>query len=140
MLYTKTINDRQVFGDCKTIQMNDGSWISNPTPEQIADAGWIEYIPPVQKLSFNLEPTEFDVIEAVKKMLSTAAAELTDEEALAVAAIYPTWASKIDQPVTVKERLWFNENLYRVIQPHTVQEGWTPDITPALYALISLEE
>ena len=38
-MYTKTINGRQVFDTCKTIQTNDGVWISNPTEEQILAAG-----------------------------------------------------------------------------------------------------
>ena len=44
MLYYKIIEGKQVFSDCKTVQMEDGTWISNPSAEQIAAAGWIEYV------------------------------------------------------------------------------------------------
>ena len=36
MMYYKMIGDRQVFSDCRTIQTDEGVWISNPTEEQIA--------------------------------------------------------------------------------------------------------
>lgn len=45
-MYTKIIDGRQVFSNCKTIQNNEGRWVSNPTPEMITAAGWSEYIPP----------------------------------------------------------------------------------------------
>lgn len=40
MMYYKYINDRQVFSQCKVIETNDGIWISNPSEEQILEAGW----------------------------------------------------------------------------------------------------
>lgn len=45
MIYTKEINGRRIFSSCKTIQLN-GRWVSNPTIEQIAMAGWEEYSQP----------------------------------------------------------------------------------------------
>ena len=30
--------------------------------------------------------------------------------------------------------------LYRVIQAHTSQADWTPDVTPALFVVVSLDE
>lgn len=38
-------------------------------------------------------------------MLATDASNLTDEEALEVAALYPTWISKVGDMVTLGERL-----------------------------------
>ena len=46
MMYTKTIAGRQVFSTCATIQTDEGLWISNPTEEQIAAAGWEPYVAP----------------------------------------------------------------------------------------------
>lgn len=45
MIYTKEINGQQVFSSCKTIELN-WRWISNPTMEQIAMAGWEQYSAP----------------------------------------------------------------------------------------------
>lgn len=73
-------------------------------------------------------------------MLAPSVEDLTDKEALEVAALFATWASKIGQSVTTGERLWYDTKLYKVIQPHTVQEEWTPDITASLYTEVSVEE
>lgn len=139
MMYYKTINDRQVFSTCATIQL-DGLWISNPTKEQIAEAGWEEYIPPVVPPSPQTEPDLEQVMEAVKKILSTNTEALSDEDALNVAALYPTWASKVGAEVQSGERLWYDGKLYKVLQSHTTQSDWTPDATPALYTEVSIEE
>jgi len=140
MIYFKIINEQMVFSDCKTIQTNEGLWISNPSAEQIAAAGWQVYVPPVIPPSPILEPDYYQIAEAVKKMLATSASELTDEEALEVAALYPTWASMIGKEVKVGERYWFNEKLYKVVQTHTAQMDWEPDTTPALYTEVSIVE
>ena len=130
-MYYKIINNRTVFSNCKTIQTNEGAWISNPTAEQIADAGWQIYTPPPVVPTPEEEPGYDQVMEAVKKMLKSSAEELSDEEALDVAALFPTWASKIGTPVSVGERLWYDGKLYKVIQAHTPQEDWKPDVTIA---------
>lgn len=139
-MYYKIINNRTIFSDCKTIQTNEGLWISNPSQQQILDAGWQVYVPPEVIPSPTIEPDYNDVLIAVKKMLQSSVENLTDAQALEVAALYPTWVSKIGSDVIAGERLWFNDKLYKVLQPHTVQEQWTPDITPALYAEVSIEE
>lgn len=139
-MYYKIINDRMVFDACKTIRMEDGTWVSNPRDEQIAEAGWLPYVPPEPEPVKATEPGMEEIMEAVKRMLSSTAADLSDEEALAVAAIYPTWVSMIGKQVNVGERYWFAGKLYKVVQPHTVQEDWTPDTTQALFAEVSIAE
>ncbi len=140
-MYYKIINDRTVFSDCKTLFIEaENRWCSNPTEEQIFAEGWQVFVPPVIPPQPQTEPYETDIVEAVKRMLASSVEELTDEEALEVAALYPTWASKIGQSVTAGERLWYDAKLYKVIQPHTVQQEWTPDITPALFVEVSIEE
>lgn len=139
-MYYKIINDRMVFSTCKTLQLEDGTWVSNPTEEQIFSTGWQVYVPPIVPSEPELEPNYEEVINAVKKFLSTETEELSDEDALSVAALYPTWTSKIDKNVEVNERLWYDGKLYRVIQQHTVSNLWTPDHNPALYTLVSIEE
>ena len=139
-MYYKMINDRMVFSDCRTIQTNEGVWISNPTAEQIAAAGWQVYVPPVVPPQPELEPSYEDVINAIKKALSSETTELSDEDALDIAALYPTWASKIGEAVSVGERLWYDGKLWKVIQAHTVQVDWTPDTAVSLYVEVSIVE
>lgn len=140
MIYTKEINDRQVFSNCNVIQTSEGLWISNPSEEQILEAGWTVYVPPEVEPEPITEPDMDMVMEAVKKMLQEDITELSDEDALAIAALYPTWSSKIGMGVAVGERLWYDEKLYKVIQAHTVQDNWTPDTATSLFVEVSIEE
>ena len=139
MIYTKEVNGRQVFSSCKTIELN-GRWVSNPTEEQIAEVGWSLYTPPVQPELPMTEPTQEDILDAVKAMLAKDTETLSDEEALGVAALYPTWTSKIGQDLAVGERLWYGGSLYKVIQAHTAQSEWTPSEAVSLFVKVSIAE
>jgi hypothetical protein len=141
MMYYKIINDREVFSDCRTIQTDEGIWISNPTAEQIAAAGWQVYVPPTPPPPGPVtEPDEWEIVQAVKKMLAQSTEDLSDEDALAVAALYPTWISKVGEQVSVGERYWYDRKLYKVVQAHTVQADWTPDISASLFTEVSIDE
>lgn len=74
----------------------------------------------------------------LKEYVKAARITATDETALTGIALYPYW--KEGQTVKVDERYQHNDILYRVIQAHTTQADWTPDATPALFAVVSLEE
>ena len=74
------------------------------------------------------------IINALIKMRDAA----TDETALEAVDIYPAW--RTDTAYTVDERISYEGLLYRCVQAHTSQDGWTPDLTPALWARVSVEE
>ena len=131
------INANGRISQCHSVQMPDGSWISNPTIEQIHEAGWTEYVPPVVPQT---TPAIETVVAALKELLSDELGELSDDDALAVAAMFPTWVSKTDQLVAAGERLWYDTKLYRVLQAHTVQPDWKPDVSPSLFAEVSIVE
>ena len=86
------------------------------------------------------EPTQEDILDAVKAMLAKNTETLSDEEALGVAALYPTWTSKIGQNLAVGERLWYDGSLYKVIQTHTAQDNWTPSEAVSLFTKVSIAE
>ena len=69
-----------------------------------------------------------------EKIVST----FTDENAVKVIDLYPVWTVGIS--VAKDSRYQYNGKLYKVIQAHTTQADWTPDVTPALWVVISLEE
>ena len=147
MLYYKIINGQYKIRDCKTIQLEydhppfvAGQWVSNPSVELIHADGWQDYTPPEVVPTPQTEPNYEQVLQAVKKMLASSTENLSDEEALQVAALYPTWSSKIGEQVNVGERLWYDEKLYKVIQPHTIQEDWTPDAAVSLFTEVTIEE
>ena len=62
----------------------------------------------------------------------------TDETALEAVDIYPEWRTVT--AYTVDERIAHEGLLYRCVQGHTSQAGWSPDLTPALWARVSVEE
>lgn len=139
MLYYKIIDGQEVISQCRTLKIN-GRWVSNPTEEMILADGWLPYTPPPVIPTPQEEPDYDQVLQSVKRMLSTQTDALSDEEALEVAALYPTWRSKIGETVTVGTRLWDDGKLWKVILPHTVQEDWRPADAVSLYVEVSIEE
>ena len=75
-----------------------------------------------------------ELVAAMKAMRGTA----TDEAALQGIALYPHWKGGI--AVAKDARYQYNGKLYRVVQAHTTQADWAPDVTPALWTVVSLEE
>lgn len=73
-----------------------------------------------------------------RRKIETAAAQQSDELALESIELFPKWAAGIS--VSVGDRYQYNGVLYRVVQSHTTQSDWTPDITQALWTVVSLEE
>ncbi len=140
MMYHKFIGDREVFSECKTLHTEEG-WISNPTPEQIAADGWEVYVPPVAPPTPQEEPDMDQIVDAVKKMLSQGAEQLSDEDALDVAALYPTWASKVGKVVERGERLWWDGRLWKTLQLITeLLPEWTPNTAVSLFTEVSVAE
>ena len=75
---------------------------------------------------------------AVRAAMDLAGAQLNDAVALDAMAIYPVW--EIGKAYSVDDRVRHGEFLYRVVQAHTSQADWTPDVVPALWVKISTEE
>lgn len=71
------------------------------------------------------------------------AASLSDEKAMEVATIYDPWA--VGKSYAVGDFLTYGENgvgdpqLYKVVQAHTSQADWTPDVSASLYDAIGLD-
>lgn len=81
--------------------------------------------------------------EQFRKALQMFAASLDDERAMEVATIYDAWV--VGKAYAVDELFVYGENkvgdpqLYRVVQAHTSQNDWTPDISASLYSPIGLD-
>ena len=82
--------------------------------------------------------TYIERARALRPYIEKAAISLTDEDALQAVELFPQWI--VEHAYVVGERLQYNGVLYRVIQAHTSQADWTPDITPALFVVVSLDE
>ena len=59
-----------------------------------------------------------------------------DNTALTGMELYPVWA--VGLAVEVGQRYQYGDRLYKVVQAHTTQADWTPDITPALWTVIDV--
>ena len=72
--------------------------------------------------------------EALRPYIEKAAASLDDNDAANAVKLFPTWTVGI--AVSVGERYQYADKLYKVVQAHTTQADWTPDATPAMWAVI----
>ena len=61
---------------------------------------------------------------------------IAEEMALKYVALYPNW--KIGKELSVGERIEYEGKLYKVVQAHTTQESWKPNLTPSLFEPIDV--
>ena len=82
--------------------------------------------------------------EQFRKALQLFAASLSDEQAMAVAMVYDAWEANkfydFGEYVTFGANGVGDPQLYKVAQAHTSQADWKPDVTPALYSPIGLDD
>lgn len=69
--------------------------------------------------------------EEVKKILRMKSDTLTDAEMYQFSSFYPAWKPGV--AVTANEKYQYAGKLYKVVQGHTTQIDWTPDVVPALF-------
>ena len=62
----------------------------------------------------------------------------TDEQALDNILAFPKW--EVNKEYEKDFRLRYNDVLYKVLQNHTSQADWTPDIAVSLYVRVSADE
>jgi len=78
-----------------------------------------------------------DLMEAVHarlEQIDSALAVIPDEDAPDAMTLFRKWEPGLD--LVLGQRLQHAGKLYKVNQPHTSQEGWEPDKTPALFTEI----
>jgi len=71
----------------------------------------------------------------MREQLNNITSKFTDEEAINNKELYQDWSGNGIQ-VAFNDVFLYNEDLYRVIQAHTTQNDWTPDVAVSLYAKI----
>jgi len=74
----------------------------------------------------------------IRHQIEHMAEDLSDETALDYKELYPQWLT--DHAYVIGDRVRYSEALYKCVQAHTSQSDWTPDITPALWGGVSIEE
>ena len=68
----------------------------------------------------------------IKQQINTLSVD--DATAVRMVAFYPEWEK--GKQYTIGYKMQYLGKLYKVIQAHTSQETWTPDITASLYTRI----
>lgn len=75
---------------------------------------------------------------SLNKIGKLVANQVTDDVvALDIQEFYDVWASGVSYEVGRYIR--HNDILYKVLQQHTSQDNWTPDVTPSLYAKVLID-
>lgn len=76
----------------------------------------------------------------LRAIIEAAILELNQDDAAALGNIelYAAWLS--GKAYAVGERIQYGDKLYKCVQAHTAQDDWTPDVTPALWVEVSVEE
>lgn len=62
-----------------------------------------------------------------------------DAEALNIKFLYKEFDKQIGRTLDVGEYIQYNDKLYKVLQAHTVQEQWTPEAAPSLFAEVLVD-
>lgn len=80
----------------------------------------------------NTEATDFRA--AVDSLIQT----MTDEEAITAIVLFPIWQS--GKKYSIDDRVKYNNKLYKVLQAHTSQDDWTPDVAPSLFTKVLIPD
>lgn len=71
---------------------------------------------------------------AMRAVIEESVASLDDETAATAPSLFTPW--KPGEAVNVGDRRYYAPRLYKAVQAHTTQADWTPDVTPALWAVV----
>lgn len=70
----------------------------------------------------------------LRRMIEKASVSLSDDDAYGVPELFSSWA--VDTAYKKDYRIRYNEKLYKVLQDHTSQTDWTPDVAISLYVAV----
>ena len=77
----------------------------------------------------------FELARKFRQFIELMSENATDEQALDNIIAYPKW--EVGKAYEKDFRLRYNEVLYKVLQNHTSQAEWTPDIAVSLYVQVA---
>ena len=79
-----------------------------------------------------------DLVET-KNTYQTKLRSISDGAALKMPEVFPHWNGNSKEYVK-DDKVLYNDILYKVLQNHTSQEGWTPTSAPSLFAKVLTSE
>ena len=78
---------------------------------------------------------KFKKLLRLRDLIRQAAESLPDEDALDGVELFPAWT--LDRAYESGQRVRYGDKLYKCVQAHTSQEGWEPNVTPALWTEVA---
>lgn len=79
-----------------------------------------------------------DKAKMLRRRVEQFAETLSDDDGLQFVDLFPLWVAEHDY--AVGDRIKYQGILYRCVQAHTSQTSWSPDLTPALWTRVTIEE
>lgn len=79
-----------------------------------------------------------DEAKSIIDALVTLRSSATDEQAVKASALYPKWKAGV--AYRKGDRVLYNDVLYNVLNDHTSQADWTPDVAPSLFAKVLIPD
>lgn len=79
-----------------------------------------------------------DKARRLRAAIEILAENLDDEAAIDAVELFQNWA--VGAEYEKDERVRYNGILYKVLQPHTSQEDWTPDTASSLFARVLIPD
>lgn len=73
-------------------------------------------------------------VEELRTSINTLTAALSDEAAAEHPILFKEWKAGVTY--AAGDRIRFHQGLYKVLQAHTSQENWNPDVAPSLFAIL----
>lgn len=83
--------------------------------------------------------TLLELARKLRPYIEKAAASLSDEDALEAVNLFPSWDGN-SHVYTKDERVLYEGILYKCLQAHTSQAGWTPISSPSLWAKVLIPD
>jgi hypothetical protein len=85
-----------------------------------------------------------DELMKLRELIEKAMNHLDDTDAVQGVTLYPNWEDLFEEQYEFTQddvnkgfRCKYNDLLYKVRQPHMIQAEYTPDLTPALFAVVN---
>ena len=107
------------------------------TLEGMTDAEYEDYTEPEVETYVKDVPSADDIVSQLKELAQAQVADLTDDEAKKVPALFPLWET--EKAYAVGDRVWYQASLYKCVQAHTSQSTWNPKDAVSLWANVSEE-
>ena len=79
--------------------------------------------------------TLVELARKLRPFIEKAALFLDDEDAIEAKELYPFWSGD-GVSYQKDDKVRYEDILYKVLQPHTSQAGWTPVAAPSLFAKV----